>query len=140
MSVAPKQVEDYLAICQLRSKYSRLIDNERWKEFAQLFTENTTVVYPRDTLENRQGVYKYVRDRVEYEYSMHTVQMPEIEITGTSATGKWYMLVFYIAPDHSQGYVMGSYEDEYRKVDDEWKIDRMVANVAHDTGGYHTQW
>ena len=140
MSAAPEQVENYLAICELRSKYSRLIDTERWKEFAELFTEDTTVVYPRDTLEDRQGVYEYVRDRVEYEYSMHTAQMPEIEINGDSATGEWYMLVFYIAPDLSQGYVLGSYEDEYRNVDGEWKIDRMVANVAHDTGGYHTQW
>ncbi len=140
MSAAPEQVGDYLAICELRAKYSRSIDNENWETYAELFTEDTTVVYPRDTLESRQEVYEYARDRVEYDYSMHTVQMPEIDVDGDEATGKWYMVVFYVATDLSQGYVLGSYEDEYRKVDGEWKIDGMITHVAYDTGGYHTQW
>ncbi|WP_254810966.1 nuclear transport factor 2 family protein [Natronosalvus amylolyticus] len=127
----------YRALLELRAAYARAIDYGQWEEYAQLFTTDTEVVYPRETLNGRQAVYEYGRDRVEYEYSMHTAQMPELEIDGNTASGEWYMLVFYIATDGTQGHVLGSYTDEYRRVDGSWKFDRMVATVAHDTGGYH---
>lgn len=132
------RVADYLAIHDLRARYARRLDDEEWAALADLFTEDAVVEYTRETLHGREEVYEFVLNRVEYEYSMHTVQMPEIRIDGDEATGEWYMLVYYVATDGTEGYVMGSYEDEYRRVDGEWKFAKVVARVDRDTGGYHT--
>jgi hypothetical protein len=47
------------------------------------------------------------------------------------------MLVMYRATDGSEGYVMGRYEDDYVRVDGEWKFSRIKAVISEDTAGYH---
>ena len=128
---------DKIEIWELRSAYCRAIDREEYERYTDIFTEDVVVEYPRDSLEGREAVYEYWRDLVDYEESYHTVQMPEIVVDGDRATGMWYMLVFYVAPNLTQGYVMGTYEDEYERVDGDWKIAYLKTEVTYDTGGHH---
>ncbi len=46
--------------------------------------------------------------------------------------------MFYVAPDGTEGAIMGRYTDEHVRVDGEWKIAKIEAEIGHDTGGYHT--
>lgn len=137
MSDPVQEALDRLEIHELRSAYSRAIDYENYDRAHDIFTEDAVVNYRSGEKHGVQEVYEYWRDNVEYEFSFHTVQMPEIEIGGDDATGKWYMLVFYVAPNGASGHVMGWYEDEYRRVDGEWKISAMDMAIEHDTAGYH---
>jgi len=137
MSDQAREALDRLEIRELRSAYSRAIDYENYERAHDIFTEDALVKYRTGNKHGAQEVYEYWRDKVEYEFSLHTVLMPELEIDGDDATGKWYMLVFYVAPDGSSGHVMGWYEDEYRRVDGRWKISAMDMGIEHDTAGYH---
>ena len=137
MSDPAREALDRLELHELRAAYSRAIDDENYERAHDIFTEDAVVNYPRGDQHGPQAVSEYWRDNVAYEFSLHTVQMPELDIDGDEATGKWYMLVFYVAPDGTSGHVMGWYEDEYRRVDGEWKISAMDMGIDHDTGGYH---
>jgi ketosteroid isomerase-like protein len=137
MSDPARELLDRYEIHELRAAYSRAIDYENYERAHDIFTEDALVKYRTGDQRGPQEVYEYWRDNVKYDFSLHTVQMPEIEIDGDEASGKWYMLVFYVAPDGSTGHVMGWYEDEYRRVDGEWKIAEMDMGIDHDTAGYH---
>lgn len=139
MSLSGETAADYLAIYRLRARYGRSIDRFDLKTYRELFTEDATVDYSGTTLEGRDEIVSYVRENVDYEFSMHTAQMPEIHLDGDTATGSWYLFVPYVAADGTEGIVMGSYEDAYRRVEGEWKFARMTTRIHHDTGGYHTR-
>jgi ketosteroid isomerase-like protein len=137
-----RQSQEHLKIRELRSKYAHSIDHGaatgEWEDFINLYTEDAVLEYPQATItghEEIRGFCEEIEDM--YEFSMHTVQMPVIDIDDDEATGEWYMLVGYTATDGSEGLVMGSYEDDYRHVDGEWKFSRIKAIISKDTGGFH---
>lgn len=137
-----REVRDYQEIRGLRAAYSHTIDTAidtgDWDDFLSLYTEDAVVDYPQATLRGHEEIGTFGRDLEElYEYSMHTAQMPRIDINGDEASGRWYMLVFYVATDGSEGHALGYYEDEYRRVDGEWRFARVEARVLEDTDGYH---
>lgn len=137
-----REVRDYQEIQGLRAEYSHTIDTAidtgEWDDFVSLYTEDAVVDYPQATLRGHDEIEAFGEDLEElYEYSMHTVQMPSLDIDGDEATGRWYMLVFYIASDGSEGHALGYYEDKYRRVDGEWLFSRVEARVQEDTDGYH---
>lgn len=138
MSSAHEELLDRIEIHELRAAYSRAIDHENYHRATEIFTDDAIVDYRGDVCHGGEEVMTYWQERVHYEFSLHTAQMPEISIDGDEATGKWYMAVFYVTPDGDQGWVLGGYEDEYRRVGEDWKIAGMDTEITHDTGGYHT--
>ena len=136
------QIQDHLELRELRSKYAHAIDHGadtgQWGEFMGLYTEDAVLEYPQATIEGHEEIRAFC-DEIEemYDFSMHTVQMPVIDVSGDEATGEWYMLVMYKATDGSEGYVMGRYEDDYVRTDGEWKFSRIKAVISYDTAGYH---
>lgn len=127
---------------ELRAGYSHTIDNGiesgEWDPFLSLYSEEAVVDYPDATLTGREEIKSFGHQLEEmYEFTMHTAQMPTFDIDGDKATATWYMAVFYSATDGSAGIALGRYEDEYQRVDDEWKFARVGARVTHDTDGFH---
>lgn len=140
---AGQQALDYQKIKELRSQYSYTIDHGaatgEWDDFISLYTEDAVVDYPQTTMRGHDEIEAFAHEIEEfYEFSMHTAQMPVLNLNGDEATGTWYMLVMYTATDGSEGYVVGRYEDEYRRVDGDWKFSRIKALISKDTGGFHT--
>lgn len=138
-----EQLLNYQKIEELRSRYAHTIDHGaatgEWEDFIALYTEDAVVDYPQTTLQGHEEIEEFGQEIEDfYEFSMHTVQMPVIDLDGNEATGEWYMFVIYTATDGSEGYVVGRYEDEYRRVDGEWKFSRVKAIISKDTGGFHT--
>lgn len=137
MSPVEQAVRDRLEICELRSAYARAIDYGNYGEATEIFTDDAVVNYRGGTCHGGEEVAAYWRENVAYEFSMHTVQMPQLSIDGDEATGRWYMIVFYVTPAGDEGYVLGWYEDQYTRVDGEWMIDQMDMEVTYDTTDYH---
>ena len=67
---------------------------------------------------------------------MHTGQMPRIPVDddASTGTGDWYLVVFYEKPGGGEGWVTGTYSDEYRRVDGEWKFAAVENESHHDSG------
>ncbi|MFC6719847.1 nuclear transport factor 2 family protein [Natrialbaceae archaeon GCM10025810] len=137
MSTVERELLDRIEIRELRAKYSRAIDYEEYEQASDIFTDDAVVHYSNGTCRGTHEVERYWREKVAYDFSMHTVTMPEISIEGDTATGEWYLLVFYRTPDGRDGTVMGWYEDEYRCVGGEWRIAEIEMDLTHDTTDYH---
>jgi hypothetical protein len=134
----PSEALGRLEIRETQARYGRCIDRQRWEEFGRLFTDDALVEYPDGPLEGREEVEDYARENIEYEFSVHTSQAPIIDVKDDTATGEWYMVVFYESIDGDVGWVLGTYDAEYRYVDGSWLFDYLDAELAYDTAGWHT--
>jgi len=128
---APKTLDDLLAIeaiKQLKARYFLFMDTKRWDEWRELFTDDVRVEGgpPHDS---RDAFVDFVRRGLE-NVQGHT---PIIEVTSEStARGTWAMSDDLLFPaghpwagtqPRRCGY--GHYEEEYRRVDGDWKIASM---------------
>ncbi len=113
---------------QLKARYFRLMDQKRWDEWGNVFTENATLQYgpnPGDIFEGRKGIIEGLSVILKDSVTVHHGHMPEIEITSkTTATGIWAMFDYVEMPGLTlNGY--GHYEEEYIKEDGQWKIKNL---------------
>lgn len=126
--------ESLEAIRQLKARYFRLLDQKRWDEWAQVFTEDV-VIDTRDDgvaelMEGRDNFVESLRPLIAEAQTTHHGHMPELELTGPdTATGVWAMEDHVIWPPEQGGMHLwgnGWYEEEYRRGSDGvWRIAHM---------------
>jgi len=116
------------AIKRLKYKYMRCLDQKRWSELAECFTEDAISAYSggKFSFEGRDAIMEFLESAMGADsfLSSHTVHQPEIEfITETAATGIW-ALQDTVIETNANIIIRGAafYEDEYVKVDGAWKI------------------
>src|SRR5262245_27325344 len=88
-------------IKQLKARYFRLMDQKRWDEWREVFTEDVTAVYQGAPRRDGEGMTELrcqgraelvakVSGLLSQGVSVHHGHMPEITVTSpTSATGIW---------------------------------------------------
>ena len=121
-------LQEIEAIKRLKYKYLRCLDQKRWAELAKCFTKDATSAYSggKFSFEGRDAIMEFLESAMGADsfLSSHTVHHPEIEITSeTTATGVW-ALHDTVIETSANIMIRGAafYEDEYVKVDGEWKI------------------
>lgn len=129
--------EDVNAIQRLKHEYCFAIDGGDYEEWASMFTEDGTFIRDNgDTFEGHDELFGFASEGFDaaFEHSAHVVTNPVIDVDGDEASGKWYLLLFYENAEGNAGWTQAQYDDEYRKVDGEWKIaeSRVIYGVAHE--------
>lgn len=121
-------LQELEAIKRLKYKYLRCLDQKRWSELAECFTEDATSAYSggKYSFEGRDAILKFLEGAMGADsfLSSHTVHHPEIEFASeTRATGVW-ALRDTVIETKANIIIRGAafYEDEYVKVDGAWKI------------------
>ena len=120
------RMAEILEIHKLKALYFRLMDEKRWDEWAEVFTEDFVGVYdgphPQLRFEGRDQLVTENRKILATAKTVHHGHMPEIEITSaTTATGIWAMYDYVELPEFTlHGY--GHYHDEYVKQGGRWRI------------------
>ena len=121
-------LQEIEAIKRLKHRYMRCIDEKRWEELEDCFTEDATVSYSgsRYEFEGRDAIMKFLVDSMDRDsfLSSHRVGQPEIDITSeTTATGIW-ALEDTVIDTQFEITLRGAafYRDEYVKIDGRWKI------------------
>jgi len=120
------RMAEILEIHKLKALYFRLMDEKRWDEWAEVFTEDFVGVYdgphPQLRFEGRAQIVAENRKILATARTVHHGHMPEIELTSaTTATGIWAMFDYVELPEFTlRGY--GHYHDEYVKQDGRWRI------------------
>lgn len=116
---------DWLAICNVKAAYCRLLDAKDWEGWSQLFTEDVEVDV-RDsggTLEQgRDAFVASVRGAIETTKTCHQVHSPEIAIDGATASAVWAMQDRLIWEDGRTMTGYGHYHETYVKQDGRWRI------------------
>jgi len=119
-------LKDIEAIKQLKGRYFRCIDCELWDELADGFTEDAVTNYNngREHYEGRGAIMEFLRSTLDMPVlTMHQGHHPEITITGeTTAVGKWALEDYIITLKNRGIQCAAFYQDEYVKVDGQWKI------------------
>jgi SnoaL-like domain len=119
---------DLEEIKQLRYSFAWCLETSAPEELADLFTTDGVIdVGPWGVMRGqekiRKGYGRAYRDAEPWT-AMHAVTNPRIRINGDAATGTWYLLDHNTktAPGSTPTVVLGVYDEEYQKVNGEWKI------------------
>jgi hypothetical protein len=115
------------AIKRVKYKYMRCLDQKRWDEIRECFTDDATAAYSggKYAYEGREAIVGFLEKSMGAEsfLSCHRVSHPEIEIDGDTATGTWALEDTVI--EEAWGLTIRGaafYEDRYVKTPDGWKI------------------
>jgi hypothetical protein len=121
-------LQEIEAIKRLKYKYLRCLDEKRWTELADCFTEDATAAYSdgKYSFAGRDQIIRFLREALggSHRISSHRVQQPEIDLTSaTSATGVW-ALDDTVIDTQSNTTIRGAafYHDEYIKLGGHWRI------------------
>lgn len=118
-------LDDERAIERLKHEYCFAIDDGRYEEWASLFTDDGRFVRGSgDTFEGYDELHEFASEQFDplFETVTHVVTNPVVNVDGDEATGRWYLLFVYETEDGAVGWTQARYEDEYRRVDGEWRI------------------
>ena len=121
-------LQEIEAIKRLKYRYMRCLDQKRWEQLAECFTEDATAAYGdgKFSFAGRGAIMEFLRSALSganMVYS-HRVHQPEIDLTSpTTATGTW-ALDDVVIEMYSDTTIRGAafYEDEYVKIDGHWRI------------------
>lgn len=123
---AAKRLEEMEAIKRLKYRYLRCVDTRDWDELAGCFIPEATTDYGgKYRLSGVKAIMDFLKknDRPGV-ITMHQVHHPEIELTGAETARATWALQDYVINLAGDWSLHGTalYEDEYVKVDGEWKI------------------
>lgn len=115
------------AIRRLKHEYCHTIDAGAYEEWVSLFTEDGRFrQYDVAVHAGHEELAAFATETFDpaYEHTAHVVTNPVVDVAdaGETATGRWYMLLFYRDAEGAVGWKQGAYEDRFRRVDGEWRI------------------
>ncbi|UCD56104.1 MAG: nuclear transport factor 2 family protein [Candidatus Hydrogenedentota bacterium] len=130
-------IEDTESIKKLRARYCYLVDDAvagdtaKWDEFMTHFVDDSWIDFELlGRHEGKEAVGKFYREVVAstLSYSAHMVSNPIIEVDGDEAQGRWYVHVPLTGrAEDMAGWLQGRYEEEYVKVNGQWKWKSITA-------------
>ena len=137
------QMEDLEAIKQLKATYCDICDDDHNPDrITTIFAEDG--IWEGDSLGQSQGhaaireLFKKFQTLISF--SQHQVMNPIIKIDGDRATGMWYFLgPFTFYKNNQAKWLAARYEDDYVKINGEWKIQHLRARGRMSTD-YEKSW
>jgi hypothetical protein len=126
-------LEDIEAIKRLKARYCDVCDTGYDPDrITALFTEEGTweggefgTATGHAALRKMfEGLHKAVS------FAQHNAMNPVIEVTGDRAKGAWYLFCPYTSRANNRaGWIAGRYDDDYVKVNGEWKYQHLRAII-----------
>jgi hypothetical protein len=126
------------AIKRLKARYFRLLDTKQWHEWRLQFCDDCIYEGTSTAWADADAFVEGVSTNHARTRTVHHGHMPEIELTSsTTARGIWSMTDYVtwpadeplqrhtISPDMYGFLGFGYYQEEYRKVEDGWRISRL---------------
>jgi SnoaL-like domain len=136
-------LEDIEAIKKLKARYCAVCDDDHNPdEITKLFADDG--IWEGDGIGAHTGhaairkLFEGFRDRISF--SQHNVMNPRIEVDGDRARGIWYFLgPFTFRKGNRARWLAARYEDDYVKVNGEWKFQHLRA-IGRMSAPYETGW
>jgi hypothetical protein len=136
-------LEDIEAIEKLKARYCAVCDdNHNPDMITTLFAEDG--IWEGADIEAHRGhaairkLFESFRHRISF--SQHNVMNPIIEVNGERAKGSWYFLGPFTFRKGNRAYWLAArYEDDYIKVNGEWKFQHLRA-IGRMAAPYEKGW
>ena len=121
---------------ELRASYCHRIDGRDWDGYAALFAEDAHLDFgPVGEFDGRADIREFAEHVVgaNHPFLSHMLHNPilDVDVEAGTATGQWYFEVPCTFEDGSAGWIQGTYDDEYVRVDGEWRIAEIVAEFNY---------
>ena len=122
-------LEDLEAIKKLHQKYINLMDNLKYEEVLDLFTDDASVevrnLGVKKGRKELRDVYIDVlaKNRGSERFDGHMAVQPDITVNGDMAEGTWLIYMLFSKPEIQ--WVQGMNNCEYKKINNEWKISKL---------------
>ena len=137
-----RALEDIEEIKKLHQHYIDLMDNLRYEEVLDLFTEDaTSEVRNFGVKKGRKEMAEVYLDvlakkRGKTRFDGHMAIEPDITVDGNTAKGTWRIYILFSKPEIQ--WVQGKNECEYRKENGTWKISKLkfTRTLASDPALY----
>jgi SnoaL-like domain len=117
---------DWLAICNLKARYCRLLDTKDWAGWRTLFADDfilDTSPAGGARVVGADAAVAYVRTSITQEtITTHHVHTPEIAVQGDEASAIWAMQDRNIWPNGRNLLGFGHYHERYLRIGGAWKI------------------
>jgi 3-phenylpropionate/cinnamic acid dioxygenase small subunit len=127
-------------ICQLRARYTRMIDTKDWDGYGALVVDDFKMIGDGGTRNSRDEIIGVLKATLSNAVTLHQVHMPEITVDGDTASGVWAMqdIVTFQFPDEEpytlRGY--GHYHETYTRTPDGWRLaSSHLTRLRVDTEG-----
>ena len=138
MTLSLQEISDRMEIEDLVYEYAAIIDQKRFDDLANVFTEDAQIDYsdvggPVGNLEQITAFLKQVMGM--FPNHQHLNANPQIRVDGDSATGR--VMCFnpqeMAKPDGSTHIFMVGlwYVDEYRRTDNGWRISKRTEEKSY---------
>ena len=126
LAAAVQRLLDRAAIEELKARYFRFVDLQRWDDLAPLFTGTAHLDIAETHAEGRDAIVDLIRTALAGVRTVHHGQMPEITFhDGDTATGVWSMFDMVEWPGEPVRVGFGHYYEEYVREDGAWRIARL---------------
>ncbi|MBW8785177.1 MAG: nuclear transport factor 2 family protein [Novosphingobium sp.] len=135
---------DWLAICETKARYCRLMDTKDWDGWADCFTEDLvldTSPAGGQRIEGRDQAIRYVRGSIDQAKTAHQVHNPEVmfDSDGQGASVTWAMNDRVEMAEDRRAAVgelghtgYGHYRERYVKcADGKWRIKSSQLSYLH---------
>lgn len=127
------RIEDIEAIKQLKARYCDICDDDH-------NPSRITTIFVEDGIweggdfgkaQGQEAIRKLFQSFQQHiSFSQHMVMNPIIEIEGNRAKGVWYFFgPFTFRKNNEAKWVAARYEDDYVKVNGEWKYQHLRAHL-----------
>lgn len=129
MALSIQEAADIVEISQLRSAYSWHYDSSDLESLIDLFTDDAVCNFgPYGIWDGidaiRAGYAANLTPPDDQFATIHISTNPLIKLNGDTASGRWFILDHILASSGGPLKMIGAYNDEYRRVNGDWKISR----------------
>jgi hypothetical protein len=116
---------DWLAICNLKARYCRLLDTKRWDAWAALFTPDCrfdTTGSGGTVVEGSAAMVAFVRESLAEAKTAHQVHSPEITFDGPDAADVIWAMQDRVIKDTFDLTGFGHYRERCVRTAEGWRI------------------
>ena len=132
-----QELRDIEEIKKLKARYCYYVDEGRWDELMELWTEDAVAEYgPWGTYSGKESLGKFFREFVPtfVPFITHMVHNPLISVDGDSASGQWYFeCAGTVAPANRAVWIMGRYDETYQRATNDWKFKSLKVSFKYFT-------
>ena len=130
------QIGDWLALCEAKARYCRLLDTKDWAGWADLMTEDYELDVSEGTgkpiIRGREAAVKDVQASILTAKTAHQVHNPEMRIEGDVAHVVWALQDrLSWGPDRPTLTGYGHYHERWVKRDGTWKLAALKLTRLH---------
>jgi hypothetical protein len=121
------RTDDVVAIIQVVNRYALAVDAQDWVSFRRLFVPDVTAIYEgsRTWTDLDTWVDDFTQIHKQYDATQHLISNHVVDVDGDSARAISYGHIQYFISDEGLREIYNYYDDDFVRVDGEWKLSRL---------------